>query len=62
MEASEKSNVEATKESCPNWNSFDEFIKWIDSHKIVEISKKCWQLISKHVIIAYNIITIFPNT
>ncbi|RNA19645.1 hypothetical protein BpHYR1_050084 [Brachionus plicatilis] len=62
MVASGKSNVEATKESCrfylntSNWNSFDEFIKWSDSHKIVEINKECWQLIYKDVIgIAYNI-------
>ncbi|RNA08036.1 hypothetical protein BpHYR1_021341 [Brachionus plicatilis] len=34
------------KESCriylntSNWNSFDEFIKWIGSHKIVEIDQR----------------------
>ncbi|RNA00988.1 hypothetical protein BpHYR1_033270 [Brachionus plicatilis] len=69
MIASEKSNVEATKVSCriylntSNWNSFDELIKWIDSDKIVEISKECWQLICKHVIgITYNIkLLTFPT-
>ncbi|RNA04733.1 hypothetical protein BpHYR1_005336, partial [Brachionus plicatilis] len=81
MVASEKSNVEAAKESCriyintSNWNSFDEFIKWSDSHKIVEINKECWQLSKcscqywkknfgcKHVIgIAYNIeLLTFPT-
>ncbi|RNA41605.1 hypothetical protein BpHYR1_003491 [Brachionus plicatilis] len=50
MVASEKSNLEVTKEICRiylntrNWNSFDEFIKWSDSHKIIEINKECWQL------------------
>ncbi|CAF1013651.1 unnamed protein product [Brachionus calyciflorus] len=49
MVSSEKSNVEATEESCRvylntnTWRSFDEFITWSDSHKIVEINKECWQ-------------------
>lgn len=81
IEASEKSDVEATKESfriylnTSNWISFDEFKKWSDSHKILEMNKECWQFskcscqywkknfVLQHVIgIAYNIeLLTFPT-
>ncbi|RNA11597.1 hypothetical protein BpHYR1_054255, partial [Brachionus plicatilis] len=53
MVLSEKCSFEASKESCRSylnkdiWDTFDEYIEWNDSHKIIEMSKQCWQLIQK---------------
>ncbi|RNA43380.1 hypothetical protein BpHYR1_051790, partial [Brachionus plicatilis] len=42
MVSSEKCSFEASKESCrsylnkDSWDTFDEYIEWNDSHKIIE--------------------------